>query len=49
MERIWIRNDMTYEKIPQELKTLDQWVCWSLVERDGKPTKLPINENTETF
>jgi hypothetical protein len=35
-----------YESIPTELKALDQWVCWKYVERDGKPTKLPVNPRT---
>lgn len=37
---------MNFDNIPAELKALNQWVCWSLVERDGKPTKLPVNANT---
>jgi len=27
--------------IPQQLRNLQQWVCWRLVEREGKPTKMP--------
>ena len=27
--------------IPEELKTLRQWVCYRIEERDGKPTKIP--------
>ena len=34
---------MSFSDIPPELKERRQWVCWSLVHRDGKPTKLPIN------
>ena len=34
------------EKIPQELKVRPQWVCWSLEEREGKPTKVPKNPKT---
>ena len=34
---------MSFEKIPDELKTLPQWVCWSLQDRAGKKVKLPIN------
>ncbi len=29
--------------IPEELSQLRQWVCWRFAERDGKPTKEPIN------
>jgi putative DNA primase/helicase len=31
--------------IPKELRTLQQWVCWRLEERDGKPTKVPSQPN----
>src|SRR5665213_4568879 len=29
--------------IPQELKLLSQWVNWRYEQRNGKPTKVPIN------
>jgi len=32
--------------IPAELKTLDQWVCWKPIQREGKTTKLPYNPKT---
>ncbi len=42
-----------YEKIPQELKKLKQWVCWNLVSDkptennpNPKPRKIPINPFT---
>jgi len=35
-----------FDNIPLELRHRKQWVCWQLVTRDGKPTKLPINANT---
>lgn len=34
------------DNIPQELRALDQWVCWRYVTRDGKRTKLPISAKT---
>ena len=34
---------MNFDKIPQELRELDRWVCWRLEERKGKPTKVPVN------
>lgn len=34
------------ENIPDELKARDQWVCWALEERDGKPTKVPKRHDT---
>lgn len=33
-------------QIPQELKNKDQWLCWKYGERDGKPTKIPIDPET---
>lgn len=35
--------DAIRENVPEELLTLDQWVLWRLVERDGKPTKKPYH------
>lgn len=35
-----------YENIPQELKKINQWVCWKAEERNGKITKTPINPMT---
>jgi len=34
---------MNTAAIPEELKAYNNWVIWSLVERDGKPTKVPLN------
>lgn len=34
------------DNIPEEMKTRDQWVCWALEERDGKPTKVPKRADT---
>ena len=31
-----------YESIPLELRLTPQWVCWHYVNRDGKPSKLPV-------
>lgn len=30
-----------YDQIPDELKTLRQWVCYRIEERNGVPTKIP--------
>lgn len=35
-----------YENIPEELKKIEQWVCWKAEERNGKMTKTPINAKT---
>lgn len=37
-----------YEQIPQELKTLPNWICWDAVpdEKRGKIKKVPINALT---
>lgn len=32
--------------IPEELKNIDQWVCWRLEIRDGKQTKVPYSPTT---
>ena len=37
-----------YASVPDELKALQQWVCWKLEERDGKPTKIPYNAKYPT-
>ena len=31
--------------IPQELRDLDQWVCWRYEEVDGRPTKIPYRSD----
>lgn len=33
------------DRIPAALKALDQWVLWTLAERDGKPTKIPLQKD----
>src|SRR5438094_478978 len=33
----------SFEKIPAELRSLRQWVCWRLEKRDGKNTKVPYH------
>lgn len=40
-----ITAEVNYHNIPDELKSLRQWVCWKWGERDGKPTKIPVNFN----
>lgn len=32
--------------LPEEIRQLDRWVCWKIEERDGKPTKVPVNPST---
>ena len=34
--------------IPEELRTLPQWVAWRTEERDGKPTKVPYDPKQPT-
>ncbi len=34
------------ENVPPELAERPQWVCWKLVERDGKATKVPFDPFT---
>ena len=35
-----------YLNVPQELKNLKRWVCWTKELRDGKETKVPVNAIT---
>lgn len=37
------------DKIPQDLRTLPQWVVWKLQTRKGKLTKVPFHPQTGTF
>lgn len=37
---------MNTSTIPADLKALPQWVAWRYEERDGDPTKVPINPKT---
>lgn len=37
---------MNFSNIPDILKAQKRWVCWNLVERDGKLTKAPVNART---
>jgi putative DNA primase/helicase len=38
---------MNFDKIPQELKDLEQWVCWKgIINEKGKISKIPINPKT---
>lgn len=32
--------------VPAELKSQARWVCWRLVERDGRNTKMPVDAKT---
>ncbi|WP_254547378.1 phage NrS-1 polymerase family protein [Halomarina pelagica] len=36
-------------EIPKTLVEYDQWICWREVERDGKPTKVPITPRSGEF
>jgi len=38
---------INFGNIPNELKTLPQWVCWKTVIKNGKPTKVPVDANTD--
>lgn len=35
--------------VPQALKDEPQWICWSEQDRDGKPTKVPIDPASGSF
>jgi putative DNA primase/helicase len=36
-----------FESIPDELKELDQWVCWRIEKRNSKLTKVPYNPKSK--
>jgi hypothetical protein len=36
-----------FANIPAALRERDQWVLWKTVERDGKPTKIPLRTDGE--
>jgi primase-polymerase (primpol)-like protein len=38
--------ELNLNKIPEELKSRNQWVLWKFAERDGKFTKIPLNPRT---
>lgn len=39
-----------YSEVPQELKQINNWVCWSVKKTPtGKTTKIPINAKTGDF
>lgn len=43
----WVRGlDVTAQNAPMCLRERRQWVAWKYVERDGKPTKCPVNAGT---
>ena len=35
-----------YSNIPQEMTQMRRWVCFKVVERDGKKTKVPFDPHT---
>jgi putative DNA primase/helicase len=39
----------TKDAIPDTLLEYDQWLCWRSEERDGKPTKIPIDPTSGEF
>lgn len=38
-----IRISLDREAIPDALRDRETWVCWRVEERDGKPTKVPVD------
>ncbi|MCO6437273.1 MAG: hypothetical protein J5J06_09330 [Phycisphaerae bacterium] len=35
--------DLVHRNVPRRLKELHQWVNWKYVQRNGKPTKVPVD------
>jgi primase-polymerase (primpol)-like protein len=42
-------NKIEQANLPSKLVEVDQWLCWTEEERDGKPTKIPITPGTGAF
>ena len=42
-------NGVGYANIPDELTARDRWVCWKVEDRNGEPTKIPVDANTGGF
>ena len=40
--------EIQFDNIPKELKEQPNWVNWTIDERNGKPTKIPINPLTQS-
>jgi len=38
-----------YANIPDELTERERWVCWKVEERNGEPTKIPVDPQTGGF
>ena len=41
-----INPSINLNSIPEDLKSIPNWVAWKLEIRDGKPTKIPMNPKT---
>lgn len=42
-------DDSLHGHLPDELTDRDQWVCWRTEDRDGKPTKIPVDPSNGRF
>ena len=42
-------TDLTQQDLPDELTDRAQWMCWKQEQRDGEPTKIPINPHTGRY
>jgi len=43
------RSGSSYDAVPDRLKAHDRWICWTVGQRDGKPTKKPIDPRNGQF
>ena len=48
-ERAAEKSVGSFERVPSELRNETRWVCWRETDRDGKPTKVPIDPHTGGF
>ena len=37
------------DSIPESLRARDQWICWREQDRDGKPTKVPVEPTDGSY
>ncbi len=44
-----IARNIDTEAIPDTLVERAQWICWRTEDRDGKPTKVPVDPKTGSF
>jgi putative DNA primase/helicase len=44
-----VDTSFSVDAVPAVLRDHDQWVCWRTEDRDGDPTKLPVDPTTGSY